>query len=69
VRVHCLVYPCQQEALLWLSLMTSLIECRKGLLDSYDQRSQITQREFPEIAVRMDHAQFLSLDEPPGLVF
>ncbi len=43
VRVNCLVYPCQQEALLWLSPMASLIECRKGLLDSYDQRSQIAQ--------------------------
>ena len=69
MRVNCLVYPCQQEALLWLSLMASLIECRKGLLDSYDQRSQIAQREFREIAVRMDHAESLPLNDLPGWFF
>jgi len=68
MRVNCLVYPCQQEALLWLSLMASLIECRKGLLDSYGQRSQIARREFREIAVRMDHAESLPLNDLPGLV-
>ena len=48
--------------------MASLIECRKGLFYSGDQRSQVAQREFREITVRMDHAGSLSLDDPPGLV-
>ena len=54
--------------LLWLFLVPSLIECRKGLLDSDDQRSQVVQREFREVALRMDRAEPLSLDDPPGLV-
>ena len=61
-------YHLPATALPWLSLMASLIECCKGLLDSDDQRSQIAQREFREINVRMDHAESLSLDDPPGLV-
>ncbi len=68
MRVHCPVYPRQQEALLWLFPRTSLIEGGKSLLDSDDQRSQVTEREFREMALCMDHAESLSLDDPPSLV-
>lgn len=48
--------------------MASLIECHKGLLDSSDQRSQVAEREFREITVRMDHSESLSLDDLSCLV-
>ena len=54
--------------LLWFSLLASLIECCQGLLDSGDQRSQVAEREFRKVTVRMDHAESLPLNGLPGLV-
>src|SRR6266849_9551625 len=58
----------QDEALLWLFLKGSLLEYREAQFDLDDQLSQISQREFREVAMRMDSDKSLSLDHPPGLV-
>ena len=59
---------CQYETLLWLFLKVSFLEYREALFGIDDQRSQVTQREFREVALRINSAKSLSLDHPPGLV-
>ena len=61
-------YHHSETLLLWLSLTVFAIERCKRLLDNDDQVSQVVQREFQEVTVRMDRAESLSLDDPPGLV-
>src|SRR5690349_18290287 len=57
------------KPLLWLFFLdVSLTDCRQSLLDGSDQRSQVAEREFREVTVRMDRAGWLPLDDLPGLV-